>query len=74
MPRRKEPKPGQPITFAEFRTGLTFADVRAMMWMNTDNAAEWKYKRRGTVLGYWRDLKLKMWDQYCAQNPDGVVQ
>lgn len=74
MPRRKLIPEGQPITYAQFTTGLTFADVRQMLWTNTDDTTEWKQKRRGSVLGYWRALKKEMWAEFCARNPDRVIE
>lgn len=45
------------MTYAEFRTGLTYRDVYGMLW-------DRKYKRRRTVLGKWRQIKLEMWDEF----------
>lgn len=49
--------------YDEFRTGLSFADVRAMMRSASDNPADWRQKRRNSVLGFWHELKLMMWEQ-----------
>lgn len=49
--------PSAPLTYEEFRTGYTFADVYHMIWTR-------KHKRRRGVLGYWRELKLKMYAEY----------
>ncbi len=43
-----------------FRTGLTYRQVRAM-------ADGKKYRRRGTVLGVWNQLKREMWLQLTGQ-------
>lgn len=46
--------------YDDFRTGLTYKQVRRM--------AEGKnYRRRGTVLGLWNQLKREMWEQYSGQ-------
>ncbi len=45
------------MSYAEFRTGLMFRDVYHML-------ATRKYRRRHGVLGYWRQLKLEMWEEY----------
>lgn len=74
MPRRKYVPEDQPITYAQFRTGLTFADARRMLWSNSSDSADWKHKRRGTVLGYMRSLKQQMWAEFCAQFPHRVAQ
>lgn len=74
MPRRKVIPEGQPITYSQFRTGLTFADARAMLWMNTTDKTQWKHKRRGSVLGFMRALKQEMWTEFCARNPERVAE
>lgn len=48
--------------YDDFRTGLTFAEVQKMMHVHTDDVTQWRYKRRNSVLGYWRSLKIMMWD------------
>lgn len=56
------------ITYDEFRTGLTFADVRALLKVEQDRAyAEGRYMwvSRSTVLGRWREIKLNMWEGRC---------
>jgi hypothetical protein len=52
------------VTYDEFRTGLTFAEVRRMLWVGSDDPRDWRYKRRHTVLGFWHQLKLQLWAQY----------
>lgn len=57
------------LLYEEMSTGLTFAEVRQLMHVNSDNPEEWVYKRRNGVLGYWRMLKLEMWKEHveaCA--------
>lgn len=58
--------------YDEFRLGLTFADVRRMLWDQPDpNRPGWfRQKRRSAVLGFMRELKIGMWDQihgYCEE-------
>lgn len=72
MPRRKVIPEGTPITYEQFRVGVTFAEARAMLWNNSERHEDWKYKRRGTVLGYMRALKLAAWDEFCERNPELV--
>lgn len=74
MPRRKVIPEGQPITYAQFRTGVTFAEARQMLWRNTEDRAEWKQKRRGTVLGFMRETKQEMWAEFCSRNPELVAE
>jgi len=49
--------------YDRFRTGLTYADVKRMMWDESEDRADWKNKRRGSVLGRWHQLKLEMYNQ-----------
>lgn len=43
-----------------FRTGLNFLEVRRL-------ASGRKYRRRGTVLGVWNQMKREMWLQLTGQ-------
>jgi hypothetical protein len=53
--------------YDRFRTGLTYDDVLSMLWSSDPDSAHWKYRRRGTVLGFWHQLKQDMWDQVQAE-------
>ena len=50
--------------YREFRTGLTFRDVRQMLWSYSDNPKDWPNVTRHTVLGKWWEIKLEMWHTY----------
>lgn len=63
-----------PVEYDSFRTGLNFREVRRMLWSSSPDPATWRYKRRRTVLGTWRSIKLSMYDLYLSQNfPDTKV-
>lgn len=52
--------------YDSFRTGLTFGAVKRLMFDAHERHTEetpWRYKRRGTVLGLWHDLKLQLYYQ-----------
>jgi hypothetical protein len=49
--------------YDEFRTGLTFREVKRLMFDNHTDRSRWKYKRRRTVLGAWHELKLSLYYQ-----------
>jgi len=51
-------------TYETFRTGLTFREVRRMLWVDNPDPRTWRYARRRTVLGFWRQLKQQLWAQY----------
>jgi hypothetical protein len=50
-------------TYAAFRTGLKFHDVRRMLWDQADPSRPgwFRQKRRRAVLGFWRELKISMY-------------
>jgi hypothetical protein len=55
---RKTPRPCScGGVYDRLRTGMTFTEVRRSM-----DPARWKYRRRRSVLGYWRQIKLQLWD------------
>lgn len=62
------------ITYEQFRTGLTFGEVRRMLWIANPDRRTWRQKSRGVVLGFWRQLKLAMWNEFCNRNPDLVTE
>jgi hypothetical protein len=60
------------MTYEEFRTGLTFAEVRAQFWSGNDDPSTWHPKRRRTVLGRWYEIKQTLWAEhieYCGPPP-----
>ena len=54
------------IAYDDFRTGLRYRDVYAMLWVNSNDRTQWRYKRRRTVLGHWRGIKQAMYAMYCG--------
>jgi hypothetical protein len=55
------------VRYREFRTGLTFADVRRMLQAEQRAKAESgerMYVTRKTVLGRWHSLKKQAWNHY----------
>ena len=71
MGSRRTPRPcvcGE--TYENFRLGMSFRDVRRMLWDQEDprRPGWWRQKRRSSVLGYSRELKLHAWSVahgYC---------
>ena len=49
--------------YDRFRTGLSYSAVWEMMRNESEDPKDWRYKRRGTVLGMWHELKLQMYHQ-----------
>jgi len=54
------------LTYERFRTGLRFADIVNMLWVDDQDSTRWRQKRRHSVLGFWRETKLRMWDEHVA--------
>ena len=55
------------ISYEDFRTGLTFADVRELLKYEQDQAYEngtYMFVSRSTVLGRWHQMKQQMYEQY----------
>ena len=64
MTRRTPPQCACGACYEDFRLGMSFADVRRMMWDQLDpNRPGWyRQKRRRGVLGLMREMKLHFWD------------
>jgi hypothetical protein len=64
------------VKYDEFRTGLTFTDVRQMLAVEAttkfDSTGERMFVTRRTVLGRWYQLKRESWEAYQAyKNTEG---
>ena len=58
---RKRPNPERcscGCDYRDLRTGMTYKEVRRSM-----DPDRWKGRRRSSVLGYWREMKLGLWDE-----------
>lgn len=58
MPSRWGSKNGLP-RYDEFRTGLSYAEIYNMLKTSTKHRG----KRRGSVLGFWHEIKLQLYEQ-----------
>jgi hypothetical protein len=61
------------LKYADLKTGYTFREVWELLWVNSENPADWKYKRRGSVLRLWHSLKVEMWEEHLANCKKEVV-
>lgn len=52
------------LTYDELRTGLTYSDVYEQFWIGSEDPSMWANKRRHTILGRWREIKLGMWQEH----------
>lgn len=59
--------PGCGTTYRDFRTGFTFGCVSEMMWSPSEDAEQWRNRRRHGVLGYWKQLKQDLWGQHLRE-------
>lgn len=54
------------LEYDDFRTGETYQSIYMQFWRGSDDPSLWVNKRRHTVLGRWRQVKLSMWDEHLA--------
>lgn len=46
-----------------------FQEVKNSLWVDSDDPADWKYKRRRTILGIMHSAKRMLWEEHteiCA--------
>lgn len=67
--RDRCPSCGQ--TYRDLRTDLTFTLVRRMLF--TAGPGPWRQKRRHSVLGFWRELKLQLWAYHLDACEDAEI-
>lgn len=53
--------------YDKFRTHLTYRVVYGMLMDFSDDPKEWRYKKKGTVLGFWHQLKMEMWERHLDE-------
>jgi hypothetical protein len=76
--RRNPPTCACGCTYEDFRLGMSFGEVRRMMWDQEDRNRPgwWRQKRRSGVLGFARELKLHAWDtthRYCEMSMEAAA-
>jgi hypothetical protein len=54
----------EPVPYEKFKTGLTYQTVYEMLYTGSDDPADWRYKGKSGVLGYWKELKTDMYKDY----------
>lgn len=60
------------LEYGDLKTGLDFQDVKDMLWIQDSDPEFWRYKRRGSVLGLWFEIKRGMWADHlkmCGGRP-----
>ena len=55
------------LRYDRFKTGLKYRDVHEMMRDGSDDPADWRYKRKHTVLGLWHQIKQERWQQHVDE-------
>jgi hypothetical protein len=48
------------LSYEKFRTGLSYREVYHMIYGR-------RWKRRRGVLGFWHEVKLRMYDEYLSE-------
>jgi hypothetical protein len=68
--------PGCGLAYDDFRTGLSFIQVRRdIISIGTDRkTGKTKYGRRHGTLGYWHELKMMLWDAHVGECTDAMEQ
>ena len=46
---------------------MSYSDVFSMLWSVDEDYSNWRYKRRGTVLGKWHQIKKEWWKYHVEQ-------
>ncbi len=52
------------LKYERFKTGMTSREVSELLWSHNEDPETWKYRRRNTVLGKWREIKQEMWEEH----------
>lgn len=52
------------LTYDKLRTGETYQSIYLMFWSGNEDSSTWVNKRRHTILGRWRQVKLSMWEEH----------
>lgn len=61
-------------TYGAFRTGLKYKDVFQWLWSISPDPADWRYKRRRTILGRWHSFKKEMWEAHKVACEEAAMQ
>lgn len=59
--------PPGPVPYEDFKTGLTFGDVRELLEHEQNQArrlGQYMFVSRSTVLGRWREMKQRQYERY----------
>lgn len=49
------------LKYRDLRSGTTWEEVRLGLWTASNDPGDWRYKRRGSVLGKWHQFKQEAW-------------
>lgn len=55
------------LTYKRLKTGLTYRQVYELLKDYSDDPTDWTYKRRGTVLGKWHQIKKELWEWHLYE-------
>ena len=59
--------------YDSFRTGLKFADVKRWARSESEDPSDWRYSRRGTVLGMWHAYKRQLYEEAVSRGYAGTA-
>jgi hypothetical protein len=46
---------------------MRYEDVFAEFWVADNDSSKWVYKRKGTILRRWRQIKQDMWRAHISE-------
>lgn len=54
------------IRYKDFRCTVYqfYQEVVDSLWVGSENPEDWRYKRKGTILGVWFSAKQKEWKEH----------
>jgi hypothetical protein len=63
------------VTYGDFRTGMTFSEVRATLNIRFSGQSDWVFIHRNRVLNKWCGIKKTLWNYHleaceCSKDID----
>jgi len=62
-----DPCPHCGLLYKDFKTGTSYAEIWLSMSDNSKDSADWKYKKRNTVMGKWFQIKQELWKKHIEE-------
>lgn len=59
------------LKYRDLRTNLSYDDILGHLYSPDPDPDTWRYRRRGTVLGVWFQIKQDLWEQHLRWHEEG---